>query len=278
MPKPPLLSITWGAEKNSRAVIKALIEGEGDGRLGKERLYMMLEFVRCVSAIIRPAAVTKAGLTSSGCLMSPTHLWRPQGAPHLVAVLSCLLSLSVACGDEADQAEKDAKSANNKVVKPTDQRARDKNLKRDGLSVKTFDLNNDQKPDQWELARDAAVRERAERDLNFDGQVDVWQYFDKAGLLIEEEMDLDFDGRVDMVSFYNPEGLLIRKELSLDFGGKFTVYKYYDAQGELLRIEQDEDEDGKIDRWDFYENKRRVRIGWDENSDGVPDRFDDLPG
>ena len=51
----------------------------------------------------------------------------------------------------------------------------------------------------------------------------------------------------------------------------------YDPAGSLLRVEHDEDGDQLVDRWDYYEKNRVVRTGWDENRDGVPDRFDNLP-
>ncbi len=190
----------------------------------------------------------------------------------------CVLMCAVACGDTADQAEKDAEAKAKQVRSnaPADQRARYANLWQDGMTVKTADLNKDERPDQWTYRASGKIV-RFERDLNFDGRVDIWQYPDLEGNVLEEEMDLDKDGKVDVMARYNADGVVEYKELAVEFSGKFTVFKFYDDRGELLRVEQDEDADGRIDRWDYYENRRRVRVGWDEDRDGVPDRFDNLP-
>lgn len=191
-------------------------------------------------------------------------------------VFVCFL---VACGGDDDaERDSDALKNGNKSNEPTDVRARNGNLVRDGLNVVPMDLNRDDRPDQWTLTDAAGKTVRVERDLNFDGTVDIWQYPNPEAPedIVEEEMDLDKDGRVDVVAFYD-SGVVIRKELALDFSGTFTVFKYYDAKGKLLRVEQDDDGDGQIDRWSYFEDGRRVRIGWDDDGDGQPDRFDQLP-
>jgi hypothetical protein len=197
------------------------------------------------------------------------------------AFTSCLLALflvgAVGCGKD-DAADKDADALKDNK-RPGDNlvRARNKNLTRDGMGVKTLDLNRDEKPDQWVLTGAGGVVVRIERDLNFDGAVDVWQYPDANGIILEEEMDLDHDRLVDVIAYYREDGSLERKELALEFGNVFTVFKFYDPAGLLLRVEHDEDGDQLVDRWDYYEKNRVVRTGWDENRDGVPDRFDNLP-
>ncbi len=174
----------------------------------------------------------------------------------------------VACGG-ADEKEDDAVKNAGEV---TGERARYGNLQTGGFIVEETDLNQDGNPDQW-MVKDNARTQRIERDLNFDGQVDLWQYPDNKGQVVEEEMDLDMDGSVDVVVYYR-DGVVTRKEMSIDFQGGFSIVKFYDKKGELLRVERDEDADRDIDVWEYYEKGRRVRIGWDEDSDGQPDRFD----
>ena len=184
------------------------------------------------------------------------------------------------CGDDGAQANKDLDRAA-RAAEPdpsfqtlSKQRARAGDLSRGALQVTSFDLNKDTEPDQWILT-DGGRPVRMERDLNFDGRIDQWQYPNAAGDVVEEEVDLDLDGKIDVVIFYN-KGVVAKKQMALDFTGNFGVIKLYDNQGNLLRIERDEDADGKTDVWEYYQDDVRVRIGWDENSDGVPDRFDTL--
>lgn len=193
----------------------------------------------------------------------------------LLLTMLWLIPAAIGCGgDDAkpDEGVEDAKKKDADL--PT--RARHKNLSRDGFAVQTRDLNKDERPDQWYLSATGGVLARIERDLNFDGRVDVWQYPDASGVILEEEMDLDHDGRVDVVARYRADGSIESKELALEFDDVFTVFKYYDAGGALLRVEHDEDGDETIDRLDYYEEGRIVRTGWDDNGDGVPDKFDNL--
>ena len=187
------------------------------------------------------------------------------------------LTLSVGCGnDEEAKRDADALADGPKTNAEQGERHRNGNLATEGFSVRTEDLNRDKQPDQWYFTDASGNASRVERDLNFDGDVDLWQYPDANGTVVEEEMDLDRDGRVDVVTYYDEAGGLTKKELALDFAGSFTVFKYYNEKGQLLRVEQDEDADGKVDRWDYYENDKRVRVGWDEDSDGIPETFDDV--
>lgn len=186
-----------------------------------------------------------------------------------------MLCVGAACGCGSDEeASKDSANVPKESVSLSKQRVRTGSASRNALAIKTYDLNQDGKPDQWILS-DEGKLVRIERDLNFDGRIDQWQYPDGAGEIVEEEMDLDRDGKIDVVTFYS-KGIVSRKELALDFTGKFTIAKIYNNRGTLLRIERDEDADGVTDVWEYYEGGRRVRIGWDENKDGAPDRFDTM--
>jgi hypothetical protein len=189
----------------------------------------------------------------------------------LPRLLFALAIFMMGCGDDPA-----AKDADNTLGAGSGEggRARAGDLSRKGLTAEPFDLNADKKDDQWVFKDSTGVR-RYERDMNFDGKVDVWQYPDKAGVIAEEEMDFDYDGRVDLVVFYE-EGIAVKKFMSVDFAGILTIAKYYDKAGSLLRVERDEDANGTADIFEYYENDRRVRVGWDENGDGAPDRFDTL--
>lgn len=185
------------------------------------------------------------------------------------------------CGNQAkDAAEQDAEEAKEKKDLPGSvytKRKRDGELDRQDKNVESMDLNRDGRPDQWEIRSEEGRLLWIARDMNFDGQVDVWQYPDDVGEVVEEEMDLDMDGTVDLVSYYK-NGNVRRKELSVNFDEQFSIVKFYNKDGRLLRVERDEDQDGTIDVWEYYDDQgNRERVGWDENGDGVPDSFDQMP-
>jgi hypothetical protein len=154
---------------------------------------------------------------------------------------------------------------------PNIERARYKNLRRDGRVVYDFDLNQDGKPDQWKVEAGGRVV-RVERDFNFDGIADVFLYLNSKGDVIEEEMDLDVDGVIDVVNYYRGEQIH-KKEMSSDFTGLFTVVKYYDTAGKISRVERDRDGNRKVDVWEYYQDDVLVRTGRDINGDGTPDEF-----
>jgi hypothetical protein len=160
---------------------------------------------------------------------------------------------------------------------PQKKRARHDNLSRQGKQVDTYDLNEDGKPDQWVIRSQSGDVVREERDMNFDGKVDLWQYPGPDGDIVEEEMDLDLDGTVDLIAFYK-DGTVRRKKIAVSFKEDFSIVKIYDKKGQLLRVERDEDDDGRTDVWEYYDDQGdRERIGWDDNGDGVPDTFNQLP-
>jgi len=205
-----------------------------------------------------------------------------------VTMVSVLLGGTVACGGNGSPAERDAEKATGSAraeegkdeYDPTtvaEGRKRKENLRNGDLRVETYDLNRDQKTDQWAYKNESGTTVRIERDMNFDGEVDVWQYPGPEGTVVEEEMDLDMDGIVDVVAYYE-EGTVRRKEMAVNFRRDYAIDKFYDKQGNLLRVERDEDGDGSVDVWEYYDGDgNRERIGWDENDDGVPDSFDNLP-
>lgn len=160
---------------------------------------------------------------------------------------------------------------------PQKKRARHGNLSRNDRQVDTYDLNEDGDADQWVIQSTSGELIRNERDMNFDGKVDLWQYPGSDGEIVEEEMDLDLDGTVDLVAYYK-DGTVRRKKIAVSFKEDFSIVKIYNEEGQLLRVERDEDEDDRTDVWEYYDDQgNRERIGWDENGDGVPDTFDDLP-
>ena len=70
---------------------------------------------------------------------------------------------------------------------PNVERARYKNLNVSGVDIIPFDLNNDQKPDQWKVMSGERLL-RVERDLNFDGRVDAYVYKTEGGEVFEESV------------------------------------------------------------------------------------------
>lgn len=195
-----------------------------------------------------------------------------------MCLLVCLVpGVMAATGCASGGAKPDRKAQQGTVYTMFEsQRARYGSINNEGLGIQSFDLNEDGKPDQFRYTTADGNVVRVERDLNFNGRIDMWQYFDDVGNVIEEEIDLDLDGKVDLVVFYNLEGIVTRKLLALNFDGRPAIEKFYGAQGQLLRLERDESGDGQTDVWEYYDNGRRVRIGWDTTQDGKPDTFDQL--
>lgn len=150
----------------------------------------------------------------------------------------------------------------------------------EGLLVKEFDLNHDQKPDVFKFYRrvespgegkPGLVLVRRELDLNADGKVDVVTIYDENGDIVTEAFDLDFDGRVDLVDYY-AKGQIVKKAIDFAFDEKPDIFKYY-LRGELVRIEQDTTGNGQIDRWEYYTDGKLERIGIDMDGDGKVDTW-----
>lgn len=150
-------------------------------------------------------------------------------------------------------------------------RKRDPNFDLSSLERTVVDVNGDDRPDQWEYYKNGASAVTA-RDFNFDGNPEVWRYYGANGRVVEEEYNLDPDPHIDVIH-YLEGGTTRRKLISVDFQGKFTIEKFYDKQGNLLRVERDSDGDGQPETWEYFEDGKRVRIGWDEDLDGVADTF-----
>lgn len=145
-----------------------------------------------------------------------------------------------------------------------------------GLQLKQFDLNRDDKPNVFKFFRldDAGSEQivRKDIDLNNDGRVDVIQLFGDDGRLKSEQSDLDFDGKMDVTAYFE-EDVLIRKELDLDFDGTPDILRYY-AEGKLDRIETDANGDGRVDTWEYFVEGELDRVGTDNDGDGVVDHWD----
>lgn len=194
-----------------------------------------------------------------------------QHLPNLLLIVGLALPVTACGSDKGAEAKSGLNTANPKV-----NRARYKNLKTDGYTVKDFDLNVDGKPDQWKFAASGQVV-RIERDLNFDGKPDVYEYPNGQGDIVEEEMDLDVDGVIDVVNYYRA-GVLHRKEMAVDFTGSFSVVKYYDTLGKLTRVERDTSGNNRVDTWEYFQDDEKIRTGRDVNGDGTPDVFEDVGG
>lgn len=185
-----------------------------------------------------------------------------------LALVMTLIGLLAGCGGSRG-AEKDGGGLG---INSNLKRARFGNLNNDGMDVTPKDINQDGKPDQWDVSSQGQLV-RVDRDLNFDGAVDSYSYVNGAGELLEEEMDLDLDGKIDVVAYYR-NGVLSRKELSVDFTGNISIIKYYDG-GKLSRVERDTDNNNRIDVWEYYQDDVKIRTGRDISGDGTPDVFEE---
>jgi antitoxin component YwqK of YwqJK toxin-antitoxin module len=142
----------------------------------------------------------------------------------------------------------------------------------DGLLVRRFDVNRDDKPDMVKFFRVTKGEEllaRMEQDLNFDGKPDVWRIYDASRTLTKQKMDMDFDGKIDSTTIFE-NGQVIRREEDLDFDQKPDLWKFYD-KGKIARKEADINRDGKVDYWEYYEDGKVDRIGIDRDADGEVD-------
>ncbi len=137
----------------------------------------------------------------------------------------------------------------------------------DGSIMKSFDLNQDLKPDifkYYNKAQDPATGEntlrllRKELDLNYDGKIDAWMYYNAKGAIETERYDLDFDGKVDRTDHFG-KGVLIKQELDIMGDSKPDVTKYY-LKGQVARKEKDRNSDGRTDYWEYFDNGRIERI------------------
>ena len=137
----------------------------------------------------------------------------------------------------------------------------------DGLKVKSFDLNQDLKPDifkYYQKVQEADSGEwvtrivRKELDLNYDGKIDAWMLYNNKGVVERERYDLDFDGKVDRTDYFGKGGL-IKQEIDTVGDDKPDVVKYF-LKGQVARKEKDRDGDGKPDYWEYFDNGRIERI------------------
>ncbi len=92
-----------------------------------------------------------------------------------------------------------------------------------GKNVVTFDLNHDNKPDEWIL----------------------YKTEDEGGTKVEfmtcKQIDFDHDGRKDYVVAYNRKGNPIYEKDDFDFDGKWDDSKVFDPKtGQVAEVERDE--------------------------------------
>ena len=176
---------------------------------------------------------------------------------HLVITLGLCTLISAYGGSPATQ---EVKGPNEVSLNKTEQ---------------SFDMNGDSKPDVWrKYVQKGKVKILASKsfDLNFDSKVDFKRFYTEKGKVLRDEMDMDFDGTYDRTIYYK-NNVIDRKEASLKGDEKPEVFTYY-KDGQLEYIAGDSDADGTADYFQYYNKEGRlIRRGFDDNGDGVPDRF-----
>ena len=119
-----------------------------------------------------------------------------------------------------------------------------------GKTIRTFDLNRDNRPDVWKLFAQS----------------------EEGGTTVEiltcKQVDLDHDGRKDYVQTYSRTGEILAEEFDFTFEGSMDAREHYDKKtGKIYLIERDTDHDKKPDVWEMYRKGRLERMGVDLDGD-----------
>jgi hypothetical protein len=155
-----------------------------------------------------------------------------------------------------------------------------------GKTVRTFDLNHDNKPDVWRLYKtedEGGTKVEfltcKQVDFDHDGKKDWVVAYNRKGMPLYEKADFDYDGRWDMSAIFDPKtGLKVEVERDTDFDGKFDVKETYDSAGQLVSVQRDRNGDGKPDMWEQYRDGVLIAILYDDDYDGKVDRREEIPG
>jgi hypothetical protein len=73
-------------------------------------------------------------------------------------------------------------------------------------------------------------------------------------------------------SFYGADGKIERLVYDRNGDGTADTIVLYNPDGKPREAQIDTDLDKVIDRWEYFENSVLVRVGYDDNRDGKPDR------
>ena len=137
-----------------------------------------------------------------------------------------LMVLASACATPRNEGQRPAE-VHMKETKSDGLKAEKEEMSTDGLLIRRFDLNRDEKPDMVKYYKVLPAGEqlvRSEFDLNFDGKPDVWRFYDERKAMVKERIDFDFDGVVDSINHFEA-GTVVRKEVDLNFDGSPDLYK-----------------------------------------------------
>jgi hypothetical protein len=101
-------------------------------------------------------------------------------------------------------------------------------------------------------------------------------FYDPWGRLSRLEYDANEDGKADHVAHHEGKKLARLLEIDSDFDGLFERWEYFDDQGLLVKVGAAR-KSSAPDIWTFAdETGQVVRIEYDEDGDGAPDRGETL--
>jgi hypothetical protein len=148
--------------------------------------------------------------------------------------------------------------------------------------VAAYDLNHDDKPDEWKIYRqktDGAAKleiltcKQVDLDRDPKSRKDYVVQYTDSGQIILEEFDFDFDGKFDARRHYDPKsGKRILVERNTDFDDKPDLWEEYDKDERLDRVLRDRNADSKPDYWELYREGTLEAILYDEDFDGKVDK------
>jgi hypothetical protein len=116
-----------------------------------------------------------------------------------------------------------------------------------------------------------------EYDSNHDGRADyIAHYEDRRIRLIE--VDEDQDGFIDRWEHYDANGVLEKIGRWRHVKGKADIWRYPGPNGLAVRIDYDEDGDGRPDRSETYRDGQLATIELDSDRDGRMDRWQSWEG
>ncbi len=155
-----------------------------------------------------------------------------------------------------------------------------------GKNVVTFDLNHDNKPDEWILYKTedeggtkVEFMTCKQIDFDHDGRKDYVVAYNRKGNPIYEKDDFDFDGKWDDSKVFDPKtGQVMEVERASGFDGNFDIKDSYDTSGQLVASARDRNHDGKADMWEQYKDGVLIAILYDADFDGKVDRREEIPG
>lgn len=113
---------------------------------------------------------------------------------------------------------------------------------------------------------------RIEYDANGDGKADHIAHHEGRKLARMLEIDADFDGAIERWEYYDDQGLLVKVGAARKSSAP-DIWTFSDPAGQVVRIEYDEDGDGAPDRAEILEGGAVAGVELDTDRDGDTDRW-----